>query len=172
MPIPMPYAQVQVQPVAQLMDPAFDQIRRAQASLLTKPVLLPLLFLSLALDLDVDATLMRPADLASYSRTVHIWQVSQEEPRAIPAANPALYGAAIEGGYKPNAYLTDYHDPYGSLTQTSHGGNIWEGGSLARFGLGQKDGNLTHTMHPHIKLLAALEQQHLAITTHGGVALH
>jgi hypothetical protein len=56
MPIPMPYAQVQVQPVAQLMDPAFDQIRRAQASLLTKPVLLPLLFLSLALDLDVDVT--------------------------------------------------------------------------------------------------------------------
>lgn len=42
MPVPMPYAQIQVQPVAQLMEPAFDQIRMAQASLLTKPVLLSL----------------------------------------------------------------------------------------------------------------------------------
>lgn len=138
MPVPMPYAQIQVQPVAQLMEPAFDQIRMAQASLLTKPV-------------------------------------SQLESRAIPAANPALYAAAMEGGYKPNAYLTDYHDPYGGLDaahgHTSHGGNIWEGGSLAKFGLGRRDGNLTHTMHPHIRLMAALENQHLALSTHGGVGL-
>ena len=98
-------------------------------------------------------------------------QVSQRAARAIPAANPALYAAALEGGYKPNAYLTDYHDPYGSLSQTSHGGNTWEGGSLARFGLGTRDGDLTHTMHPHIRLMASLEHSHLALSTQCGIPL-
>ena len=38
MSVPMPYAQVQVQPVAQLMEPTIEQVRKAQASLLTMPV--------------------------------------------------------------------------------------------------------------------------------------
>ena len=82
--------------------------------------------------------------------------MSQRQQVAIPAANPALYAAAIEGGYKANAYLTDYHDPYGGV-----GGGTYKGA-------GEKDGHLhmgasnildqqkSHPMHPHLALVQAM----------------
>lgn len=39
MSIPMPYQQVQMQPVAQLIEPTLDRMRQAQQNLLTMPVI-------------------------------------------------------------------------------------------------------------------------------------
>ena len=125
----MPYSQVQVQPTAQLIEPALEKVRKAQIGLLYMPV-------------------------------------SQRPRRALPAANPALYAAAIEGGYKPNAYLTDYHDPYGgSVDHVAHM-------STAAFHGGRhNEHNLQHPMHPHIQLMAAMDSPHANLFTQCGVPL-
>jgi len=94
-------------------------------------------------------------------------QVSQRPQRALPAANPALYAAAIEGGYKPNAYLTDYHDPYGGVD--SQYDSMMNNGS--HMGLNQRTHQMQHSMHPHISLLAALQHSNGATYTQCGVPL-
>lgn len=92
--------------------------------------------------------------------------VSQRPRRALPAANPALYAAAIEGGYKPNAYLTDYHDPYGGAVD-----NVPRM-STATMGAGRhRDQNMQHSMHPHIQLMAAMDHPNPNIFTQCGVPL-
>lgn len=92
-------------------------------------------------------------------------QVSQRPQRALPAANPALYAAAIEGGYKPNAYLTDYHDPFGGVESHTRGN------TGAHWGINVRDHQLTHPMHPHISLVNSLQNPYGTPYTQCGVPL-
>ena len=94
-------------------------------------------------------------------------QVSQRLQWALPATNPALYAAAIEGGYKPNAYLTDYRDPYGGVD--SKYDSMMNIGS--HMGLNERTHQMQHSIHPHISLLAALQHSNGGTYTQCGVPL-
>ena len=89
-------------------------------------------------------------------------------PIAVPAANPALYAAALEGGYKPNAYLTDYHDPYGGIEGGTFKGS--GGGKGHHIHLGSSnilDREAKHLMHPHLDLVQAMSRGSQAFTQCG-----
>ena len=94
--------------------------------------------------------------------------MSQRPPIAVPAANPALYAAALEGGYKPNAYLTDYHDPYGGIEGGTFKGS--GGGKGHHIHLGSSnilDREAKHPMHPHLDLVQAMSRGSQAFTQCG-----
>ena len=96
--------------------------------------------------------------------------MSQRPPVAVPAANPALYAAALEGGYKPNAYLTDYHDPYGGID----GGTFKGTGRGRHLHLGASntvDREAKHPMHPHLDLVHAIMHPEAQAFTQCGVPL-
>ena len=95
---------------------------------------------------------------------------------ALPAANPSLYAAAIEGGYTPNAYLTDFHDPFENMScdaqSTSQNRTM-----LARMGLMNSSvpqsmaPSPSHFMHPHLSLVGAMQNPYSQPFTQCGVPL-